>query len=280
MSWLFLLLASLAWVLFDFCRKRLVENNSPLLVSFVFSLFTLPVYLVFWLATDSSQLPQVMVYYVFASLSALLAALGAVAFISALGRGRFSILLPMLALTPLIAALLNAVVFSNILNWQAYTIIGICAYATYRLLGEGFAITEPGAGFMLLAAFSWAGCICLDQFVLSHASVSFHALWVNVIMVLVLFCSLVTRRKRALLPKGRKIYWAIGLCGFAAAVLLQFSALRYLDASIVEAVKRAIGIVAAMIVGSVFLREKLKPYQYVYGVIIIFSVLIFSFVTE
>ena len=252
MSWLFLLLASLAWVLFDFCRKRLVENNSPLLVSFVFSLFTLPVYLVFWLATGSSQLPQVIAYYVFASLSGLLAALGAVSFISALGRGRFSILLPMLALTPLIAALLNAVVFSNILSWQAYTIIGICAYATYRLLGEGFAITEPGAGFMLLAAFSWAGCICLDQFVLPHASVSFHALWVNVIMVLVLFCSLVTRRKSALLPGGRKIYWAIGLSGFAAA----------------------------MIVGSVFLRDKLKPYQYVYGVIIIFSVLIFSFVTE
>jgi drug/metabolite transporter (DMT)-like permease len=275
LSWLFLLLASLAWVLFDICRKHLVATHHPLLVGAVFSLVTLPIYLLYWLISDA-VLPVAQAYYGLASISGILAAIGAVSFIAALGRGRFSVLLPVLSLTPLVAALINVLFFSEILPWLAYVVIAICVFATFRLLGDGFKVSEPGAGYMLLATLSWGACICIDQYVLQFAQVSFHALWVNVIMLSVLLTALLFNRSAITFSKMHKHYWLLGLIGFSAAVLLQFNALRYLDASTVEAVKRAIGIISAMAIGRVFLHEQLERHHYLYGVVIIFSVLAFS----
>lgn len=275
LSWLFLLLASLAWVLFDICRRRLAEIHHPLLVGAVFSVTTLPIYLFYWVIS-SSPVPVEHVYYSVASVSGLLAAIGIVSFTAALGRGRFSVLLPVLSLSPLVAALINVLLFSVVLSWLAYLIIIICVFATFQLLGNGFKVNEPGAGLMLLTTLCWSVCICIDQFVLQFAHVSFHALWVNVIMVCVLLIALLCNRSAITFSKTYYRFWLLGLIGFSAAVLLQFNALRYLDASTVEAVKRAIGIISAMMIGRMIFRETLERHHYLYGIVIICSVIAFS----
>lgn len=278
LSWLFLLLASLAWVLFDICRKHLVETYHPLLVSAVFSVTTLPIYFLYWFLSGSA-LPDAQVYYGLASFSGVLAAIGAVSFIVALGRGRFSVLLPVLSLTPLIAALINALFFSVVLSWLAYTVIAICVFATFRLLGNGFKVNEPGASLMLLTTLSWGACICVDQYALQFVHVSFHALWVNLVMVCVLSMALIFNRAAISFRQEHSGLWLFGVLAFSAAVLLQFDALSFFDASTVEAVKRAVGIVAAMFIGRVVFHERLEHHHYFYGAVIICSVIAFSQIT-
>lgn len=275
MSWLFLLLASFAWVLFDICRKRLVETHHPLFVGLIFSLMTLPIYLTYWFVSGA-QFPKESSYFGLASISGVLAAIGAVSFIAALGRGRFSLLVPVLSLTPLVAAIINALLFSVVLSWLAYLLIAICVFATFQLLGNGFRVTEPGAGLMLLTTLSWGACICIDQYALQLTHVSFHALWVNIVMVCILSIALLFNRTAVEFPKVYNRFWLFGLIGFSAAVLLQFNALIFLDASTVEAVKRAISILSAMLIGRIIFGEHLARHHYFFGVVIILSVLAFS----
>lgn len=272
MAWLLLVGASLAWVGFDICRKGLVKNYSPLIVTFGFSLLTLPIYTIIYLNNNDISYYQIdRLYYVVATLSGLLATVGAVSFITALSRGRFSILIPVLALTPVVSALFNYFIFSVVLPWYAYIFIFISCYATYRLLGKGFAITEKGAGFMLLAAFSWGACISIDQFVLQFAPVSFHALWINIVVCFILII-VVLVTKPAFQAVNNISRWLIGVTCFSLAVFLQFSALKYIDASIVEAVKRAIGVISALFVGRILFKEHLTPAHYFFSCLIIVAV--------
>lgn len=272
MAWLLLIGAGFAWVGFDVCRKDLVKNHSPLSVTLGFSLLTLPIYTFVYLSNTGISYHQIdQVYFVVATLSGVLAAAGAVSFITALSRGQFSILIPVLALTPVISALSNYVIFSTQLPWYAYFFILVSCYATYRLLGKGFVIAEKGAGFMLLAAFSWGTCISIDQFVLKLAPVSFHALWVNFIVCCILIIVLLLTRP-SYQPVNNISRWLIGVICFSLAVFLQFSALIEIDASIVEAVKRAIGVVSALFIGRFIFKEYLTAAHYFYSCLIIVAV--------
>ena len=272
-AWLLLALASFSWVAFDVCRKHLANKYAPLLIGFAFSVITLPVYLGLYLAGSDIPLKGSSANYYFAAvLSGGLAALGAVSFISALAKGRFSILIPVLSITPVVTALLNWLIFSQHLSLLAYCLIAMSCIATYRLLGDGFTISEKGAPQMLLAAFCWGACICVDQYALQFASVSLHALSVNLIM-LVLLLTFIKLNKQSLAISGFSWYWVLGGISFCCAVLLLFSALEYIDASIVESVKRAVGVLASLIIGRVFFLEKLSLHQYFYCFIVVAAVL-------
>lgn len=196
----------------------------------------------------------------------MLAAIGAVSFIAGLAKGRFSVLIPVLSLTPIVAALVNRVIFATSLSLLAYLLMVICCFSTYRLLGKGFKVTEPGAWYLILAAVCWGACICFDQFALTVVEPSLHMVLVNLVMLLFLGFSFFFKRpeKNLHYDKNRIAIWSVGAFCFMTAVLFQFISLTILDASVVEVIKRAIGIVAALFIGRIVFKELLVKAQYLY----------------
>jgi drug/metabolite transporter (DMT)-like permease len=121
-------------------------------------------------------------------------------------------------------------------------------------------IREPGSLPMLGTALFWAMTMVVDKLAIGHAPISAHAVVLNAGMAVCLLLWLAARREIAKLGQVRSAWGVLGAAILAGSTGLgaQLMAVKLLHAGVVETIKRAIGIVAAVVVGRLAFDEALS----------------------
>ncbi|WP_440056652.1 EamA family transporter (plasmid) [Pseudoalteromonas sp. T1lg65] len=250
--------SALCWAGFDYLRKRLTLHYDAALMSVLLSALVLPGYLIYWLY-QGIYIPKVD-YFLPASISGLLAAIGSVCFIKALSLGRIAVMLPVLSVTPAISGGFAWVWLGDSLTIVQLALLAGIVVASFFLLGGKVKLEEPGAKYILITVVSWGVCIVFDKQALKHSPVLFHAGYITLMVVIINF--LLFRPKFSLSKlKPHLTLWFIASVAFASAVIFQLQALHEIQPGLVEGIKRAIGIVSACLVGFVLFSEYLTKLQ-------------------
>lgn len=253
------LVSAICWACFDFLRKQLAQHVSAPLMSVIFSLLVLPGYLIYW-GWLQAPLPEAE-YFVPGAVSGLLAAIGSVCFIRGLAVGKIAVMLPLLSVTPVVSGAFAWIWLGEPLAEAQVLALGAITLGSFILQGGRFAIREPGAGYVLITALCWGMCIVFDKQALQHAEVSFHLIFLTTSVALINGMIFRPKLGAGVLLKY-KWQWAGAALVFAFAVLCQLVALQQLQPGVMEAIKRAIGITSAALLGVYFYKETLKHYQW------------------
>lgn len=261
-------MASISWSLFDLSRKYLSRQWQPLPLAFALNLGVVPLYLLLWLSTGWEV--AVPAYWPAALISVALAAVAAVAFVAALKSGELSRLIPVLALTPVIAALAGWLLLDEHLTrlqWLAM-LVTVIAIVGVQWSDQGGLQRVSGRPFllMLLVAFCFGLVVVTDKIALQHAPLMWHGLVQGGGVSLLL--GIVVWRQGAHIPARQIPSLLPALIVFALAVLGQWFALLSIEAGVVELVKRSIGILAALLLGRLLFQEQITVSQVLWSILI------------
>ncbi len=263
-----LLLASVSWSLFDLVRKQLSQQWQPLPLAFALNLGVVPLYLLLWSVSGAGGAE--LDYWPAALASVLLASVAAVAFVAALKSGELSRLIPVLALTPVIAALAGWFMLDEQLTavqWLAM-LVTVIAIVGVQWGAQGGLHRVSGRPFllMLLVALCFGLVVVTDKIALQHAPMLFHGV-VQGGGVSLLLGFIVLHQRPAV--SGRQLVALLpALLLFSVAVLGQWYALSAHEAGVVELVKRSIGILGALVMGRLLFHEQISLSQVLWSILI------------
>jgi drug/metabolite transporter (DMT)-like permease len=259
-------ISSLGWAAFDVLRKRLAADVPALPLVTVLALGLTPLFAVWLLVTGW---PSVSAGY---ASRAMLAVTGNVAanimFVHAVRVAPLSTTVPLLSFTPVFTALLSAALLREVPAVRpAFGIVLVVLGALTLQWGAALAgqrrlpVFGPGPRLMLGVALLWSLVAVADKAAIARASAALHGLVQTGGVGLVLLALLATRRELGALAglrcHGRGLAAAAVASGLALG--LQFVAYGLVFVSTVEAVKRTLGMLAAVINGRVFFGEPLTP---------------------
>jgi drug/metabolite transporter (DMT)-like permease len=267
LGWLFALGAALSWAGLDALRKSLARDLEAVALVVLLTLGPAPLFLA-WAMAEGAWFTSS--HYLAAGAATLaLNTVAYVAFMRAMRLSDLSTTVPMLALTPVLTAGLGALVLAEHPNAKEVAgiilvVVGAVALQARHTPGGGFTgwltgvIRDPGARLMLVTATAWSGASTLDKVALRHASVPAHAMVQNagmgLVLLLVLIASHRTKDLAAVRTRlgtyGAAVFLAVGAMGF------QLLAYRLLFVAVVETVKRALGVVAALVLGHLLFAER------------------------
>jgi len=266
MSIAFLFASAICWTLFDLARKQLVANETPLALTLTFNIGAIPLYCIAWFLVSDAEVTAG--YWWPSVVAAVLAAMAAVGFITALKLGDIARVIPVLALTPVISTLAAGLVLDESLTlpqWAAMLVIVVAIAGAqgglHHVRGKPFLL-------MLLVCLGWGIGIVFDKQALAHAGPFFHGIvQTSLGAVLLTLYALLTKTPARL---SGSLYRVIpALLVFVAAVVFQWLALAGLDAGVVETVKRSVGIVGALLSGLILFKEDINRWQVIWcGVIL------------
>lgn len=257
-----LLLSSLAWSALDAARKELGRTipaiplvvglgygHALILAGGVMALGVPAIGPAFWWACAGSTVANVV---------------GNVLFVRALAVSPFSLTVPLLALTPVMSTGVAMDMLGEVPGPRQLAGIGLIvagalflqAPPTSGLRGLLAAVREePGARLMLVVAACWAFAGPFDKAAMQASSPTFHALAVNLAMSTALLPALLRPgqgpRPLAARPGLLLVACLVGV----VAVVTQFLAMQHAMVSLVEAMKRMIGMVMAVLVGRLAFQE-------------------------
>jgi drug/metabolite transporter (DMT)-like permease len=119
---------------------------------------------------------------------------------------------------------------------------------------------ERGALFMLITALCWALTMVVDKMAMTHAPAGLHGMNLNIGVGLVLIVWMGARGRLGELGQIRGNAGVLAGAVAAATVGLggQLLAVQHLLAGVVEAIKRAVGIVVAVLAGRLVFGEPLS----------------------
>ena len=269
---LLLTLASgLGWVAADALRKRLATRLTALELAVGLHLFQIPLILCGLVAAHvgggSSELAQVVMwklepeYWQMALPSIICNAIANLLFVRALQLSDLSLTIPYLSLTPVLALFSGWIVVGEmptVLGILGVVVIGVGAL-TLNPNAEGergfrplHALrSERGSLAMLGVACLWSVSVAFDKRALMHGSPITHSAVLAGTGALIL--ELVRRRSSAdaLLPRLKPV--SSLLLGttlvITLSLLAQLWAYQYVPVAYVEAIKRSLGMVGAVVVG-------------------------------
>ncbi len=257
-------------------RKHLSQQWQPLPLAFALNLGVVPLYLLLWLGSGAGMAE--VSYWPAGLTSVVLASVAAVAFVAALKSGELSRLIPVLALTPVIAALAGWLMLDEqltLLQWLAMlitviAIVGVQASVKGGVNGsvKGSLHRVSGKPFllMLLVAVCFGLVVVTDKIALQHGPMMMHGV-VQGAGVSLLLGTLVLRQRPAF--SGRQFVSLLpALLLFSIAVLGQWFALLNLEAGVVELVKRSIGIIGALLLGRLLFHEQITRSQVLWSILI------------
>ncbi|MEZ4371909.1 MAG: EamA family transporter [Polyangiaceae bacterium] len=256
------LLSSLGWALFDASRKGLVRHASPASLVVMFGGGQLPCFLLGMLIWGA---PELDAGYLRPGLTCLAANVAAnLMFFHAVKLSPISRTVPLLALTPVFAALIGYLMLDEHPSLRQWLGIGVIVLGAWTLnAGQGLkglvlgVLRERGSAYMALVAGAWAISATNDKLALPHANVAFHASVQTGGVMLVALCWLIISGRRHELTEARK-HWPAVLAGVVvsvAALGLQLIAIQTLLVSLMEAIKRALGVVGSVISGRLLFKE-------------------------
>lgn len=261
------LACALGWATLDALRKQLGGRLEASLVVIWISLGTVPVFLLWQLAEG---LPRFSWGYLLPGLACAVFNLFAnVLFVRSVSLSPLSLTVPLLSLVPAFTLAAGALLLGEWLPARALFGMGLVVLASLGLFqGRGrrnpFAalLNEPGAPLMVLVAVCWAMTAVLDKRSVAHADTPLHALLQNLLVGggLVLYRRL--RGRKTPLPDRRERRWLLAavLAG-GAGLGFQLLAIQHTLVSLMETVKRVVGLVAALLAGRLLFGERITTPQ-------------------
>lgn len=250
----------------DSFRKAVPSDASALLALFYAFLLEAPI-LALWLILGGDF--RLSAGYALPGAAAAVVGLGAnILFMVALRRSPLSLMVPMLALVPVITAVVSGLLIGERPSAaQSFGIVFVAVglFALYVPAGPGFSLRgvarafarEPGTKPMMGVALLWSINPPVDKLSLEHASVGMHGLLQLLILASVLGIWLLARggTQSLRLPQGA-LRPLVGV-GLTAGIGygLQLLAYQMTLVAFVELIKRAIGLLGAMLLGRAYFQE-------------------------
>ena len=255
---LWIVLSAIAWAASDALRKRLAAPMGAVGLGWWLSIGSLPVFLA-WAATAGARLPGAGYWpWGLGSFASTLSA--TLLMLAALAVADLGVAIPMLALTPVFSAVIAWVALGEALSMAAWLGVAVVVLGAIGLQIQGRRWRpDRGAAMMAGVALLWSVASVFDKAALQHAPVPTHAALQVGGSALVLGPWLVLRgRARALLPpRGHRGVAVASVLAFGLALGSQLLALELEPVSRVETVKRAVGLVSAVLLGRVAFGEPL-----------------------
>lgn len=252
---------SLGWAGFDVLRKQLTRHLEPQALVLALAGGQAPLFLAWGLAAGDLR---VVPAYVLPGLLSLITNLVAnLLFMRAVQIAPLSTTIPMLSFTPAFAALLSSLLLREWLRpAQGLGVLAVVLGALLITRVPAPADAPSGAArrgpqLMMAVALLWSLGAVLDKFVLRSASPAAHATLQAGGLGLVL---LVWMAVRGQLGQLRPVRGAAGVLLLAMTVsslslALQLTAYQRVFVSVVEAVKRTIGMAASVLNGRLLWHE-------------------------
>ena len=265
---LYMAVSGLAFASLDLIRKLLAGRVDALALVFFMSLGAVPLIAIL---IAFQGIGSVSVGYWLPGLGALALNLaGNFAFIHSVRLSPLSRTIPLLSLTPAFTALMAIPLLDEIPSrTQTAGILLVVAGATALTsnVRRPFAglLQEKGALVMVGVALMWSLSGPLDKLALTHASVLFHA---NVMTLGVAVGALVIlwlQGRLDALRGARSHGWLLvgSMAAVTLALLFQLLAIKGVFVSLVEAFKRSLGSLMAVVLGRIVLGERMRPVQVV-----------------
>lgn len=266
---------ALAWAGLDAVRKRLSAVVLPLPLLALLNICLIPVFATWWIVAGGT-ITDFEAYVVPASLALVLQIVANILFLAALRASPLSMTIPFLGLTPAFATLGGLVVLGEQPTTAQLLGVGLVVVGALVLGSAPSAegervgllrafVRERGAIMMCGVALCWAVTMSLDKRALAHAAVPIHAL-VDLVGVLVAVLIVLAVRGRLAELRVERSAWALlGLAGliFAAAFALQLLVIQVVEIAVVETIKRAVGLVSAVVLGKWLFGEDVGPLTWV-----------------
>lgn len=254
-----LLVASLAWCGLDVARKVLGTKLGalPLLVALSVghaAVLAAGLALTGWPAIAPG-------FYLPAAGSVALNIAGNLLFLRAVTVSPFATVMPLLSLVPVGATLAAWLVLGEVPSLQQGSGIALIVAAAWVIAkpAEGKLGGEPGVWPMFAVAGCWALVASCDKAASGASSPAFHALTIYAGMAAVLLPVLVWRRTPLTAAPGTVPWLVFGIAAGLLAIVTQFAAMQDLLVGLVEAVKRMVGLVVAVLVGRFAFGEPVGP---------------------
>ncbi len=189
------------------------------------------------------------------------------AFQHAVRLSPISATVPLLSLTPVFSAMLGAAFLDEIPTPRAWLGIAIAVLGAWLINVGGDSRpwtlvrdlrAEPGSGFMIVAALFFSVAPLLDKSALRWVSLPIHALVViaGVALVLGVQLALSGRLAEVRALADRPVLVLAGGATSLLAFALQLAAVQVVWVGLLETAKRAIGAVAALILGVALFDEQ------------------------
>ncbi|HRI08462.1 MAG TPA: EamA family transporter [Nannocystaceae bacterium] len=252
------LVAAVAWSALDALRKRLAVALDPAALAVVLTLGYVPIFAV-WMALDGGWYRDPSYFWI-VGLNGVINAVAGILFLWALRLSPLGVTIPLLALTPALTAMVAGPLLGE---WPTRVgAIGIAAVVVgaFALAREGpkeRLRLAPGSLLMALVAVLWAVAGPLDKLALGVADVSFHAACLALVAGGLLAAGLALRGRvgeiRGVSRDLRGVVAALVVVALAQAI--QFVAFTQVQVSVVETIKRAVGMIMAVALGRIFFGE-------------------------
>lgn len=272
MTLLIALLSACSWSLFDLQRKLLVQQVPSVPLAIWLSGCVVPVYVLLCIGTDFT-LPKPE--YLWPAAGSLLVSTAAVvSFIQALKVGQIALLMPVLALTPVISAVLSWWWLDDSLSLRESSAMAAIVALLFLLQGGASFRCRTGMGLMFLVALGWGAGTVFDKWALASAQPFVHALVQSTGMLMLLALVLWVRGELHQLTPGSlpPRSMLIAALVFIVAVSAQLYALRDLHAGIVETIKRGIGMLGALGWGVYFFQERIQRFQVLLVIFLVMAI--------
>jgi drug/metabolite transporter (DMT)-like permease len=265
---LFVCISAIAFSSLDLARKILVTRISGMTLLFYLSVGSLPFFAA-WVALENPGVPAP---------GYLLPALGSVAlnlvanllFIEAVRISPLSLTVPFLAFAPVFTTLLGVPLLGEnprLVQWIGVSTVVAGALQLNRSANDGSAlsglwralVSERGSVLMIVVALSWSLAMPFDKIALARADAAIHGCVLNVGVAAGLAAALLLRgRIGELGTVGRAgLLLPVAVLASVVGLAFLFLALGLVYAGIIETLRRAIGSVAALLLGRRFFAEPL-----------------------
>ena len=254
-SWL--LVAALAWVATDSLRKGLATPVGTVPLSVLLAFGSLVAFLPWWAFTGGGPEPG---YALPAAISLAANTAATLLMLMALERGQLSVVVPMLALTPVLSALGEWLVGRAPLVAAQWVGVGLVVAGALGLqLRDKGLRASPAALMAFAVALLFSTTAVTDALAVEHAPPSAHAVVQTAGIAVLLGGFLLARGEgsRLLPPVGLRLRTTAAMASFGLAYGAQLVAVQELPASLVETVKRAIGMIGALVLGRLLFGERL-----------------------
>jgi drug/metabolite transporter (DMT)-like permease len=251
----------------DYFRKAAPADCAPESILFFYICGHIPVLGVWVLWSGAAAVAP---GYLLPGLGAAAVGLGAnLLFIVAIRRSELSLMVPLLALVPVLALILGGLALGE---WPT----PVQAFGIVLIAGGLFALFQPagakpgaraalatlagqrGTAPMLAVVALWSAAPALDKLCLAHTTAAMHGLiQVGLIAAALLAWGLARGPRRLRLPAGavRPVAGsaATGACAYACQLLAYTLAM----AAVVEVLKRTVGLLGSLVLGRTAFREPL-----------------------
>lgn len=263
------MLTGFALASFYLLNKQVANFGKPLIVVLWIFGWHLPVFWAWLLTTPSLHLSA---GYALPGIILLgLTILGNLLTLRAVSLSPFSLMVPILGLSPVFTTLFGIVLLGewpSISQWLGIILAVVGVLVLYAPPEKPWAlfsfwprfVQERGARYMAGAALIWALCAPLDKLALREASPALHALLVFSAFTLIFLFWLTWRGDLRIYPIVKR-HWplliATGLLGGLCTVF-QLLALQHTPAGAFEAIKRVMSQLLALGFGSILFKEELS----------------------